>query len=56
MAQLTTRSTARTLAQDLRRDWGAWSRGERFTASLVGVGVLYLALVILAPGAGTLPW
>ena len=56
MAHSRTSSTARAVARDLRRDWGGWSRGERFTASIVCVGVVYLALVLFAPGAGTLPW
>ena len=56
MAQFKTRPTVRFVARDLRRDWGGWSAGERFTAALVGVGVLYIALIVFAPAAGTLPW
>ena len=56
MAQLKSPTTVRGVARDLRRDWGAWSAGERVTASLVAVGVLYLALAVFAPNAGALPW
>ena len=56
MAQIRSQQTVRLVARDLRRDWGAWSPGERFTASLACVGILYLVLVVFAPRAGTLPW
>jgi hypothetical protein len=46
----------RFIAHDLRRDWRGWSRSERITATLVGVGVLTLALIVATPNATALPW
>jgi hypothetical protein len=56
MAISKTSSSMRFIAHDLRRDWRGWSRSERITATLVGVGVLTLALIVATPNATALPW
>lgn len=47
----------RRMVDDFRRDWGRWSRAERFTAKLVGAALLYLGFVLtIAPNASAWPW
>src|SRR3569832_180571 len=56
MAHWRKRHAVRLAAKDLRSDWRGWSRSERFTATLAGIGALYLALILIAPHAASLPW
>jgi len=56
MAHWRKRHAVRLAAKDLRSDWRGWSRSERFTATIAGIGALYLALILIAPHAASLPW